>query len=56
MLTKSQSPLKGDGVPFVECTGELSLHARLSRQYGAEAKANLKRVKVCRDRPEAVVI
>ena len=33
-----------DGVPFVERTGELSLHARLSRQCGAAAEANLKRV------------
>ena len=33
----------GDGVPFAEWTGELMLHARLSRRYGAEAKASLNR-------------
>ena len=34
-----------DGVPFAEWTGELMLHARLSRRYGAEAKASLNRAK-----------
>ena len=32
-----------NGVPFAEWTGELMLHARLSRRYGAEAKASLNR-------------
>ena len=44
MPTRSQRTLKSDGVPIEEGTGELPLHARLSRRYGAEAKANLKRV------------
>ena len=52
MLTRSQSPLKGDGVPFVEWTGELPYRARLSRRYGAEAKASLKRARVRCGRPE----
>jgi hypothetical protein len=43
--TSSQSPLRGDGVPFVEWTGELQSHARLSRKDGAAAKASLKRAK-----------
>ena len=43
MLTKSQRPLKADGVPIEEWTGELYYHARLSRRYGAEAKASLNR-------------
>ena len=33
----------GDGVPFVEWTGELRSYARLSWRDGAEAKASLKR-------------
>ncbi len=33
----------GDGVPFVEWTGELRFHARLSRKGGAAAKASLNR-------------
>ena len=33
----------GDGVPFAEWTGELRFHARLSRRYGAAAKASLNR-------------
>ena len=52
MLTRSQSPLKGDGVPFVEWAGELWYAARLSRRYGAEAKASLNRAKVACRRPE----
>ena len=32
-----------DGGPFVEGTGELRLHARLSRRDGAAAKASLNR-------------
>ena len=43
MLTSSQSPLMGDGVPFVEWTGEWRSTARLSWRSGAEAKASLKR-------------
>ena len=43
MPTSSQSPLMGDGVPFVEWTGELRFHARLSRKDGAAAKASLNR-------------
>ena len=35
----------GDGVPFAECTGELMLHARLSRRYGAEGKPSFNRAK-----------
>ena len=56
MLTKSQSTFTCDGVPFVEWTGELRLHARLSYKNGAEAKASLNRAIVCSRRPEAVVI
>lgn len=52
MLTTSQSPLMGDGVPFVEWTGELPCRARLSRKYGAVAKASLNRAIVRRGRPE----
>ena len=52
MPTRSQSPLKGDGVPFVEWTGELLYGARLSRICGAEAKASLKRARVACSRPE----
>ena len=48
MPTKSQRALKPDGVPIEEGTGELLFRARLSRRYGAEAKANLKRVKSTR--------
>ena len=44
MPTKSQRALKPDGVPIEEGTGELLFRARLSRRYGVEAKANLKRV------------
>ena len=33
----------GDGVPFVEWTGELRSHARLSGKHGAAAKASLNR-------------
>ena len=33
----------GDGVPFVEWTGELRLYARLSGRHGAVAKASLNR-------------
>ena len=43
MLTNSQRPLKADGVPIEELTGELYYHARLSRRYGAVAKASLNR-------------
>jgi hypothetical protein len=42
----------GDGVPFAEWTGELLYRARLSWKDGAEAKASLKRAKVCCRRPE----
>ena len=35
----------GDGVPFVEWTGELRFFARLSRIGGAAAKASLNRAK-----------
>ena len=52
MPTKSQRALKPDGVPIEEGTGELLFRARLSRRYGAEAKANLKRVRVRCSRPE----
>ena len=43
MLTSSQSPLMGDGVPFVEWTGEWRFHARLIWRRGAAAKASLNR-------------
>ena len=33
----------GDGVPFVESTGELRFDARLSSKCGAVAKASLNR-------------
>ena len=33
----------GDGVPFVEWTGELRSYARLSGRHGAAAKASLNR-------------
>ena len=43
----------GDGVPFVEWTGELRLHARLRWRVGAVAKASLNRAhEVCGRRPE----
>ena len=34
-----------ESVPFAEWAGELWYCARLSRKYGAEAKASLKRAK-----------
>ncbi len=43
MPTRSQRALKPDGVPIEEGTGELCYRARLSRRYGAEAKASLNR-------------
>ena len=43
MLTKSQRPLKADGVPIEEWTGEFYCHARLSWRNGAVAKASLNR-------------
>ena len=52
MLTTSQSPFRGDGVPFVESTGELPCLARLRRKDGAVAKASLNRAIVRRGRPE----
>ena len=39
MLTSSQSPLKGDGVPFVEWSGELMYAASL-RYSVPEAKGD----------------
>lgn len=45
----------GDGVPFVEWTGELRSYARLSGRHGAVAKASLNRANiVCGRRPETV--
>ncbi len=45
----------GDGVPFVEWTGELRSYARLSGRHGAAAKASLKRaLRVYGRRPETV--
>ncbi len=43
MLTRSQSPLMGDGVLFVERAGELRYRARLSGIRGAVVKASLNR-------------
>ena len=43
MLTKSQRPLKADGVPIEECTGEFCFRARLSRRDEAVVKASLNR-------------
>ena len=43
MLTKKESTLMCDLVPFVEWTGELRYHARLSGRHGAIAKASLNR-------------
>ncbi|GGJ78001.1 hypothetical protein GCM10007111_44360 [Virgibacillus kapii] len=43
MPTSSRSPFMGDGVPFVEWTGELRSYARLSGRHGAAAKASLNR-------------
>ena len=46
MPTRSRSPLGGDGVLFVERSGELFYMARLStRRYEAEARASLNRAK-----------
>ena len=43
MPTRSQRALKPDDVPIEECAGEVCDHARLSRRYGAVAKASLNR-------------
>ncbi len=43
MLTISQSPFKGDGVPIEEWTGEFYYRARLRWRIGAVAKASLNR-------------
>ena len=51
MLTSSQSPLKGDGVPFVEWSGELWLLARL-RNSVPEPKGN--RVLIGRAESDAI--
>ena len=45
MLTRCSSLLTGESVPLAESAGELWYSARLSRKYGAEAKASLKRAK-----------
>ena len=52
MPTRSQRALKPDDVPIEEWDGEICYRARLSRRYGAEAKASLNRALVRWHRPE----